>query len=535
MLNNLLTDTWIRGAGAKGDSITIAPHEIHRARDLVSFRPDFTGAQYQLLIALLQTALCPQDSTEWRERLDTPPSTEELEKCFSDLRPAFDLRGDGPRFMQDFELPASEEAAIAHLLIETPGENALRKSTDHFVKSGEIQGMCCSCAAIALFTLQLNAPAGGAGNRTSLRGGGPLTTLVVDSDLWRTLWRNVIPLTHLRALGNPDLPVNGPSVFPWLGPTVTSEPKTGKNTTPDQCHPLHVFWAMPRRIRLILDDVREGICDVCGARDEPVITGYRTKNYGYNYKGPWKHPLSPYGDDKDGEPYCLRPNPGGITYRHWLGLVVSDAESRSKRQPAMVVRYQTEVSDWSDDPLRIWAFGYDMDKMKARCWYDSEMPLIRAPDEHTQTFEEWSRQYVRAASEVAGNLRSAVRDAWFSPGAKVRGDLTFLDAELWQRTETPFYESLRNLVERLPEGIDAILDVSRAWLRTLSTTAVELFDEYAARVPIGAANPRRIAKARHKLQAFNNSKRIRNTILGLPEPTKPTKKTAAKNKEVNDV
>ena len=68
---------------------------------------------------------------------------------------------------------------VGALLIDTPGANALRKNTDLFVKRGRIEVLSRAAAAIGLFTLSAYAPAGGAGIRTSLRGGGPLTTLLL--------------------------------------------------------------------------------------------------------------------------------------------------------------------------------------------------------------------------------------------------------------------------------------------------------------------------------------------------------------------
>ncbi|MGG2362666.1 type I-E CRISPR-associated protein Cse1/CasA, partial [Salmonella enterica] len=81
------------------------------------------------------------------------------------------------------------------LLIESPGANTLKKNLDHFVRRGRVEVLAPAAAAMALFTLQTFAPSGGAGHRTSLRGGGPLTTLVrpgtvagLSDALWPLLW-----------------------------------------------------------------------------------------------------------------------------------------------------------------------------------------------------------------------------------------------------------------------------------------------------------------------------------------------------------
>ncbi|WP_079952860.1 type I-E CRISPR-associated protein Cse1/CasA, partial [Salmonella enterica] len=91
-------------------------------------------------------------------------------------------------------------------------------------------------------SLQLNAPSGGKGYRTGLRGGGPLTTLVElqeyqgerQTPLWRKLWLNVMPQDTV------DLPLPDQcdaAVFPWLAATRTSE-QANAVTTPEQVNKL---------------------------------------------------------------------------------------------------------------------------------------------------------------------------------------------------------------------------------------------------------------------------------------------------------
>jgi CRISPR system Cascade subunit CasA len=36
--------------------------------------------------------------------------------------------------------------------------------------------------------------------------------------------------------------------------------------------------------------------------------------------------------------------------------------------------------------FRLWAFGYDMDNMKARCWYEAQMPLYEIEESLRQEF-----------------------------------------------------------------------------------------------------------------------------------------------------
>lgn len=201
MAFNLIEKPWIPVRTLSGRELIITPSEITKdyetdpVAELNAPRPDFNGALIQFLIGLVQTCAGPGDEFEWEEKLENPPVPEELHKAFSTVVHAFDLDGEGPRFMQDLELEKGEEWPVGRLLIDYPGKNAEEKNTDHFVKRGIVSGLCRRCSAAALFTLQTNAPSGGVGHRTSLRGGGPLTTLVLGTEklLWQTVWLNTLP------------------------------------------------------------------------------------------------------------------------------------------------------------------------------------------------------------------------------------------------------------------------------------------------------------------------------------------------------
>ena len=132
------------------------------------------------------------------------------------MKDAFELYNpDGPAFMQDFDLLDGEFKKIVALLIEAPGGKTIKDNLDHFVKRNQINGLCSSCVATALFTLQTNAPSGGVGHRVGLRGGGPLTTLLMSDNtedaLWKKLWLNVLSQDELVGAKQIDS-----SVMPWL-------------------------------------------------------------------------------------------------------------------------------------------------------------------------------------------------------------------------------------------------------------------------------------------------------------------------------
>ena len=202
----------------------------------------------KFLIGLLQTTVAPEDQEQWFERWEDGFNASELQKVFESVAVAFELFNEtGPAFLQDFDLPDGEQKPLHALLIDGPGSKTLKDNLDHFIKGGMIDSACEACSAAALFTLQTNAPSGGAGHRVGLRGGGPLTTLVLPGDdkasLWKKLWLNVLTEEDYSSecQGKAE-------IFPWMAETRFSD-KTGQATLPDDTHLLQMYWGMPRRIR----------------------------------------------------------------------------------------------------------------------------------------------------------------------------------------------------------------------------------------------------------------------------------------------
>jgi len=524
---NLIDARWIPVILRDGTTTKIAPWEVtdkFEENPVVSLdapRPDFNGALVQFLIGLVQTAAAPQNGSEWRKILTEPPTPDDLKERFSSVRHAFELGGDGPRFMQDYEDISAVYGDIDGLLTETPGQNALVNNTDHFIKRNTVAGMCPTCCATALFTFQTNSPSGGPGYMTSLRGGGPLTTLVVGDNhhntLWQLIYLNVLEHGKFTNIcGNPDL-TEDRYIFPWLGETKKGRRKKGElfygeDTGPQDAHPATVFWAMPRRIRLNLANLLSGYCGVCGNNSESIISLYKEIPGGASYNG-WFHPLSPhYEQTTKGQTNILpvHAQPGGMTYRHWLGFVIQDGNE--KRMTARIIHefYERWKSGWQ---FRLWAFGYDMDNMKARCWYESTMPLLCVDNSIRAEFEGQVGGMVKAAAEIASNTRGAVKEAWFKRSGDARGDMSFVDNDFWQQTEADFYAALNYLKGTLEKDHTAITG-NQQWLTILSSQSLKIFDSYAWEGPIEDADPKRVVIARKKLEQYNHGKKIKG-LLGI--------------------
>jgi len=551
---NLLTEPWLPIERASGRLDWIAPHQITETEDppqrLAATRPDFNGSLMQFLIGLVQTTTAVDSNRAWERAFEAPPTSDQLQAQFATVASAFEFDGDGARFMQDRTLSGDEgeEKPVSALLIEAPGAQSIERNVDHFIKRGEVERICPACAAAALFTLHTNAPSGGAGHRTSLRGGGPLTTLVIhtpseSSDteepaLWRDVWLNVRPRRQwLNDSGEPSL-TEPKRTFPWLAAIEALQP--GEETQPVHAHPAQVFWAMPRRIRLDFANPQAGRCDLCGGVSERLLSQYRTKNYGMNYKGAWRHPLSPYYRLKPGEPALpLHPQPGGLGYRHWLAWVLGSSDGKKNIEPAAVVsRFLGDIHE--NGLYRLWAFGFDMDNMKARCWYESTLPLytLSAPDDpqalacRQSKLQSGLGQMVAAAELTVYFARSAVRSAWFGE-IESKGDMSFIDAAFWSGTESAFYHGLQQwlaLVQVDAESTDAEIRIKTEWLDVLRSTARTLFGDHAESGQIGAGNPQRVAEAYRQLTRNLLGPKLLDT-LGLQPPDKPKGKTVRKKQQ----
>ncbi|MGH0036458.1 MAG: type I-E CRISPR-associated protein Cse1/CasA [Myxococcota bacterium] len=523
-LTNLLTDRWLDVRRASGALDTIAPGRLTERIDddpivdVVTPRPDFRSALYQFLIALLQTACPPDDDDDWLNKWDAPPNSVELEVKFAPFAPAFVVRGDGPLFLQDRSAADGKVVPIAELLLDEPGENGIKENRDLFVKRGRIRGLSARTGVAALMTMQCMAPSGGAGHRTSLRGGGPLSTLLAPVEpsaqsLWRRIWLNVLDRDAWRLVpglqGEPTL--NG-LTFPWMDAIRTSD-KEGVCTTPEDAHSLQHYWAMPRRILLDWNDDGTLRCPLSG--DAVAVSRFCRKPHGVHYQGPWQHPLSPHYRAKDGAALPFHPQPGGFAYRLWSEWTRMSRGDEPSTLCALVVSNHLQSPVRSEVPARLWASGYDMDNMKPRCFYERSWPLFRfAPD-----VAEYARAAIDAAVTVATcaarDLRSHVRKAWLrrpTDHSDSKNNLSFaIESHFYTASEPGFFDRLSQLHDYCEGRRRAPLDGEK-WRQELEELALRTFDAYVPVESLADGDAARIARARNGLSGSLRAKTNRAAV-----------------------
>lgn len=507
---SLAGHAWLPVALASGQRAFVRPCDITSKIDgqtiirVATGRPDCDISLTEFLIGLLAVSFGPESPRDWLKRYRTSPSRDELVAALAPFEPALILDGDGPRFFQDLEALEGEPGGISGLLIDAPGANTIKDNADHFVKRGRTGMLSRAGAAIVLATLQTSAPSGGAGHRTSLRGGGPLSTLVLpgardagEPSLWERLWANV-PET-MRA--DPEAAMR---IFPWLTPTRVSD-KAGVATTPEDVSPAQAFFGMPRRIRLVFEpNPEKRPCDLLGVIDDVVVTGYVTRPWGTNYTA-WGgfHPLSPhYRMKKDAaELLPLHLQSSRVGYRQWLGLVMKTQDGL--RLPARCVSdfYARAVSFTGDDAAvlrgaRLLAAGYAMDNMKPLDFGEALMPLIITADATSNaSIGQQAEAFIRAAETIANQLLNSIKLALYGERAKADRDSAVLEpvrSRFWADTEQDFYRELKAAAERIESHADDPQDhlaenaqqSGQAWRQALERASLRIFDDT---VPIDSA------------------------------------------------
>jgi CRISPR system Cascade subunit CasA len=530
---NLIDERWIPVERRSGKIEMIAPAEIADRDDpplrVASPRPDFDGALLEFLVGLVQTAAAPRTERAWEGEFEAPPPPQTLKKRFNTVREAFHVDGDGPRFMQDLTVAKDSKAStepIGAMLVDRIGESGLSESPSLFAKPGLVHEIGFPAAAAALMTLQTYAPPGGRGQLTSLRGGGPLTTLVLGQTLWETVWLNVLPRPEFegRVPGDPSKAAVE-AVFPWMGKTRTSATKGGVLTPPQKVHPLQHLWGLPRRIRLVIEKGSSGVCRVSGAENVPVVRNYVGRPDGTSYDGDYRHPWTPYSLGKPNEPW--NPKKGGadgLPYRDWPLLVTGN----EKRRPAIVVSYfgSSGRRELVAQP-RLVAFGYGMDNMKPLRWCRAETPLVTVPPQLAGSFAADVDAVVAVSEEVRKTFSFQVKAAWSDRPADL-DVFSRVNPAFWSATEPAFFATVQALKRGLEAGDSTARDAAReAWLEELHRAALILFDSFIeVSAELAAPDLRRAVVARRNLEQFTrpSSSKLRKLLnLTVEESAKPNK------------
>lgn len=537
---NLLTNTWIPVIRKDGTFDEISPLELlddlpeNPVVSLHTVRPDFDGALLQFLIGVYQVLLSPEDMDEWRDLLDSPPSRESLADKINLIAPAFVFDEGEFRFMQDKSVVETKVKTISKLLIDI--------NSSPFIKETTIQHMCPKCAAMALITLELNSPSGGSGHMTSLRGGGPLTTLVTlptnQTTLWKTIVLNLVSEDLYSDCGKVEpCSENIMKIFPWLASLPNSE--HNEVLVPKDMHPYHVFWNVPRRVWINFSNTEHGHCDLCGEDTDQLLSAYWSLRRGINYDS-WSHPWTPYYVDKSKseDPLPILGKEDSLSYMNWVGVVLGSSDN--SRIPAAVVRRTLPAlyGDVDYSNLKIHAFGYAMENAKSRFWQEGIIPTFLVSPNIQFIFRSQSEMIIKTALTILSQLTIQINAGIRPLPNKQKEEKSFsksywveTKSRFWSETEAAFYTALNNLPKAISDDLAngedtnrSVTAVKQTWLKDVRRITLDLFKERVLMPTSGEGNPAQAAKAELALRGYLTEKNPKLCkVLGLPVPQKKGK------------
>jgi CRISPR system Cascade subunit CasA len=461
-------------------------------------RPDFDAAVTEFLIGLFTVALDVEDEAAWRKLRDAPPTPETLKAALANLPDAFALDGPGARAFQDIDpMTDAESNEIESLLIDAPGGQTTKFNKDLFVKRSLVPVLGRPAAAMALITMQTYAPSGGQGHRTSMRGGGPLTTLVEprtnpkEQPLWQLVWANAETYRQRdQRDGDKAQEWEARHQFPWLSATLTSnEKQQGRPVRPPEAAPEQVYFGLPRRIRLDVTDAA-CVCALTGREDSASVTGFRMKNYGVQYLD-WMHPLTPHYFDKNSGWLPSHGNADGVSWKDWQSLLFDTTDGATRRPAQTVSHFRAKRAG---QKFRLIANGYDMDNMKARGWVQAELPGF--PDESLNRIRAFAARVHAGTEELAKLLMFQVKAGLFERPKDAPGDFSHVKQALWTETQATFFDMVNKITDGTDAEIDALCQKFRAYLRDV---ALGIFDRLCPIDGAAIAQLRRPISARHSL------------------------------------
>jgi CRISPR system Cascade subunit CasA len=319
-----------------------------------------------------------------------------------------------------------------------------------------------------------------------------------------------------------------------MAQTRTSE-KGKASTFPSDVHPLHHFWGLPRRFRLVIEPEATGACAIYGDRGVAVVRAFHSRPDGTSYDGSYRHPLTPYTQGKSGEP----PNPkkgskAGVPYRDWPLLTVGS----ETLIPPKVVDVFVQQERWKVAPSHLLAArGYAMDNMKPLRFVEAEAPLLHAPRAILDELRADAAGLVAASESVRKTLSQQVKAAWSDRPGDQPGEVeSRVDVAFWAGSESAFHAAVRGVAVALEQNqAERRASEKRAFLQALQREARRVFDALCPlSVEEGPGDLERVVRAWRSLDRFSDpgSKTLLRCVgLAPPEDVGAKPKRKATKKE----
>ncbi len=399
---NLLSTAWVPALLPNGTVKTLSLREIPASGALRVQHPraDFSALITELVVSLFQTLAAPA-TVAARNRMLSEPSSVDWSQ-FTDQHAAFEVLGDGPRFLQAPEVLGKDLVPVSALLFEAPGDKTVRENRDHQYRREAFGHMCPRCAAVGLFLTQSHTRQNGAGYYTGPRGGSVMTVLVEGASLWETVVLNLLPQPQFQAKhADAEAPVG---VYPWMA---GKEAFTLTALRPEHYGAHGVLWWTPVGIRLATEANESGqACSECGDAAPTLVSGLYRAPAKARVPAFLKHPLTcykPHPKEEGAElPMLVPPKP--LTLEDWLALTLGTTSLGAL--PAL-----TLLSSRQAERTHLRAFGPQMHIASLMSWFDETAPVFVCEDpQEAEGIKSVARALLKTMQEVQPVLWKALRE-----------------------------------------------------------------------------------------------------------------------------
>lgn len=446
-------------------------------------RDDMELACLQLLCAITQVLFTPKDKKALGQYLMQPISKEVYEAACREKMEWFDLDHPKTPFMQIRGVKATQATGMDKLLAGVAdGTNKA------FVNpSGLGEALCGGCAAIALYNAANNCPSMGGGFKGGLRGSTPITVLIKDNDLRKTIWLNVLTEETVE------------DVMPWFQETKNQLPNYLDTIKAEaKIHSSNIglnrglLW-QPAHFEL-LPAKTPANCNCCGCL-KPVYKGFNKAKFNYTIEGVWPHPFSARSFSiKKGEKEekFLSFTTVAPTWTHMSRLVVDQKNDKEGHQTAPVIlQARTFIPA---DKINLVIGGYRNNQATILERRHDMFSLAQGWPEHGGVIN----QIIAVGLAYKSALRKALYLFAVGIKEKVSGSGVNLcdpaEAGYYQRTENLIHDSLAMVKFESPQN--DLQDLNNQ----LRAVVIELFDQSTASYRQEPKMLKALALARRSLQ-----------------------------------
>ena len=288
---NLLTENWIP-VQQQGQFETISLKRLlckDKNWQLCLSRDDMELAALQLIVCLVQVVFMPDNEDELLKAYHELMSEADYDKGLEPFMEWFDVLHPEYPFMQVSSIQPEKPnnkgdaypgnwASIQKLFMGLPEKSSKSESSNAFFNAGdEIKSASCGESAIALFQQATNGFSFGSHYYSvGLKGSMPLTTLIQDDNLRKSVWSNILNRDYLQEETS-FLETNVNNKPSWVVPHSFDKNK------PEYAHNIGLlrglFW-QPAKVKLDIDTNLQ-------------VVGFFKKADPTHVKDFWKHPHTP--------------------------------------------------------------------------------------------------------------------------------------------------------------------------------------------------------------------------------------------------